>query len=387
MSFREVLRTVNVILSSISIFIVLVILVLDVLIMQFTFSKASIALPEFNKQISYTGIMYATIGLEVLFLIFLIVMLIFTVNQLDFVFYAAINLVLTALIALPHEAIVLKFYTCFSFNNLIMIYARIALSFLLAILILVFNINYFIISKDIYYRESTKEIVIKILVSIGFLVVLAMFVVLNALMIVNLNPVLKNDISPSNIYAGFFSEKEIDQVRNGTFNSSVPRNLTALSNIIDATYVEMENTKCKGQNQTCKNYFLHQYDLNIDCTSDNQNIYTDCKDDAKKITLRFLYSDQGEYPIYNCAVKKENSCTAQCPDFLSKYKIYLVQYDNSTTQLGWKGLCNCETKQPRVMLSHDKNIDLCKSNSIRIMFNLSLFSCIFLLYFNLYSKE
>lgn len=364
MSFRDN-RSLNVIKITTTVscgLFLIAIFGLDITFNEQTLKRASIATDTFNSGVSFVGI---NNGFYVL-TIFFIIGLLFSIGEAfipkkEFTIFYLSALVLLLLI--PREAILYKFITCFNYSNNAIIIARASLTFVLMIFLLALNVLYLAFLREENEVHSSLLRVGRILAFIVTVCSVIAIVVLNILIIVNLKPQFNNDISPYNIDIGYFDKNDISNIESGLYVKDIHFNKRVISKLSDVIFSQNKKLAYRRcSKNSCTSYYLRTLNVNIMCTNETVNFYKDCES-ASYLTIRMMYLDRGVYPSYNCAKYKNTTCELGCPNLALNYQLYLIQQNSGGVEPAWKGLCNCGTKIPKIDLTEDKEIEICKANN------------------------
>ena len=185
--------------------------------------------------------------------------------------------------------------------------------------------------------------------------------ILNIVLLTMLNNLLENNIGPDNIKIGYFNQTDTNSILNGKYvkdNTYSNRIIGTLSNVIYSNNKVLSYVSCSSKS-SCTYYYLHFYNFQIPCTSQNQAVYQDCLN-ASSLTMKLKYLDSGPYPSYNCIVNTDiKNCSTVCSQFLNlNYQFILIQDFSGIVQPAWQGLSNCNT-QPRIYLNQDFSLAAC----------------------------
>ncbi|CAF0904108.1 unnamed protein product [Brachionus calyciflorus] len=334
--------------------------------------SGSIAFDSFNRYISYTSIYSATIVLGIFYII----------GMGSSIFFGSIEkkislIVSTAtiiLINIPREGIVYKFFVCFNYPYYQIVQARACLTFVSVIVIIVIHVQ-IMISKDDDNQILFK--VGKILLFIASILVLIGIAVLNIFTLINLKTDFEKDINPKTIKIGYFTEKEIVQIKENTFIKDSNYTNRIISNLNDIIFSDNKRVAYRTcTRSSCTYYYLRTLNAEITCNSDSEKFYSDCST-AHKLIIQMKYLDGGEYPMYNCAtIGKNATCIRGCPGLIN-HKLFLVQEFNNRVELGWDGFCNCEVKSPKIKLTENIGLNLCDNKGSFLKINVLV--CILLI--------
>lgn len=307
---------------------------IDLWIQARTLEKASIAIQSFNQYISFSGINVASSILFVLFSCTLVAQLFFNSRQIVFLVLGLL------LFELPRQAILYVFITCFNYSSNWIVYTRLLLTILFFISVIANHLDYIEEEDEANWNPSI------------------IFSILALLIILTLNVIIffklkspQSSFSTKNIQIGFFNTKEIEDMENGVFI----RDLNFESRIIG----NLDEVIFSKEKEAVNGTYVKIYLSKIYCAQDKVDIYSnDCKN-SEYLRIFLIYSDQADYPKYNCGILGNNTCRIGCPSLLYEFKLILVQVNQQRVQTAWHEFCNCY-KNPKIYLTQDLSIDSCQ---------------------------
>lgn len=367
-------KVVTIIVSVIFIIFQIIVPSLDIAILSKISNDLSIASEELNTPLSLSSItsaIYVFIGIS---FAAIIVAIIGIKSDGKFSYFCFIAY---SIISIVRDGLIAKQFSCFNYFNNDIVLARASLSIISAVILIsiVVILNY--IKKESLDDSETK---IRIITSIILGLVCLTMIITNSIILNNLQEKLEIDIQPTKIDIAFFNTSEYTSIQSGSFNKdslSGYRFVAKLSDIIFSQQKTLARRICSRN--SCSNYYLRFLFIDIDCTNDTQKFFTDCQQ-ASKLALKFRYVDGSSYPTYNCAIRSTNStCSFGCPN-LNKFQAYLVQRANDNVELAWNGYCNCNKKQPKVILNTNQEVNPCQSKSDSIQGNFYLYFLIYLIF-------
>ncbi|CAF1115047.1 unnamed protein product [Brachionus calyciflorus] len=328
---------------------------LDMIVMIQTTDNASIAMPFFDADISFSDIYIATFFLGLFFMFGLGFSI--ALGWIDKRNTLIVSTGTIIFLNIPREGIAYKFFICFNQIDYRMVQARAILTFISIIVLSVVHILSVIDEKNQSGNKIEKRIFLFILVT-SFLVLIGIGV-LNIFTLINLNTDFKKNINPKTIKIGYFTENEIAQIEQNNFikdSNYTSRIINNLNNIVNSDYKKIADRTCRKSG--CYITYIRTLNAQIYCNSKSKNFYSDCSS-AEKLVILMKYQKGRGYPIYNCAVVEKNStCRQGCPG-LANHQLYLVQEFNNKVELGWNGFCNCKVKSPRIKLTEDIGLNIC----------------------------
>ncbi|CAF0981903.1 unnamed protein product [Brachionus calyciflorus] len=338
---------------------------LDIAVMTKTTYSGSIAMNSFDAQISYSNIYISTIVLGFIYILGQAVSIyLATENKgLNFLYLSFAIIILNCYYYYytSREAISYKFFICFNYTYYRFVQARALLTLISVILLIGVHIMWMIDEKNRSER------------------------VLNVFTLIKLNTNFNKDINPKAIKIGYFTEKEIDQIKENNFIKYSNYTNRIISNLNDIIFSDNKRVAYRTcTRSSCTYYYLRTLNAEITCNSDSEKFYSDCST-AHKLKIQIKYLDGGHYPIYNCAlIEKDATCRQACPGLID-HKLFLVQELNDRVDPRWDGFCNCEFKSPRIKLTEDIGLNLCDNKGSLLKINYLIFSLFnFLAYFNFY---
>ena len=154
-----------------------------------------------------------------------------------------------------------------------------------------------------------------------FIILCLSIIALNIVILVKLRPKLNFKISTDNIQIGFFNSSEISLIQNGTFEKTSTFDDQLIGNLSDIIYSpdkvfdhrECYNDKNFRSIQTCTDYFMHTFSIQIICNQKSQQFLQDCVNSNNiNIVMKYFENAYLYYPTYNCMVKtnSSNACSS-----------------------------------------------------------------------------
>lgn len=307
-------------------------------------------------------------------------------------FEASLNLttsIVTLLLNIPRESIILKYISCFNYSSHTLVHLRTSFNFL-------FTIIFIILCFINLFRESSSKgaRAVKIVNFAASVCLSITIITLNVFILINLKPVLKNPISPYTIDIGFFDPAEMRQIKSNDYVKDDTYNVRAITKLSNVLYSNNKRlayrdctTHCDSKNHcstSCVHYYWRYDNIYIECTGEARKFYKDCED-ARGLRIGLKYLDSGPYPMFSCAIEKNNTCQAGCPSLRTNYNLYLVQQNEGNIEVGWNGFCNCIKRYPRLTINEDLNANLCLSDASGLGYStfLAIFSILVFLYMTL----
>jgi hypothetical protein len=335
----------------------IIVLSLDIAILHKISTALSIASSELNSPLALSSVataIYVFIGLSFGPLIVAVIAFKDKGNSSYFCF------IVYSIIYIVRDGLVVKKFSCFYYFNNDIVLARASLSIISAVLLIaiVAILNY---NEKVSFDDNESKI--RIITSVILALVCVTMLTTNSIILNNIQDELKIDIGPSNIDIGFFNTSEFSSIQTGSYKKDSLfdyRLVTKLSDILFSKQKTLARRICTRN--SCTDYYLRFLSIEIDCTTNAQQLFDDCQQ-ASRLAFTFRYLDGGSYPTYNRARKSANgSCSLGCLNS-NNNQASLVQQVNNNIELAWNGFCNCNKKQPNVILKINQGVNPCESNS------------------------
>ena len=326
--------------------LLLVINILSIVIFTNIILTASIAKHEYNRQFSMDEYF---LGAIYIFLIQLCLMILsFIISDHSITIF---NLMVIALI-LPSEIINYKFLSCFNYSKTEMVIRS-----MLLIAVMVFSIL-------ATFKRDNNLVVFKFsfLSFLSFAVSLVLIVINIKLLYMFTASNSSYSIMQSEINLGFFSQFEIDAIRNGsliedqTFNDRIIGNLEEIAPIRSSPLNDYINGLLFYTNEK-------KITFDIECSNKTKVLFKDCLDtDVKslRVILKYLKNKSPilTYPNYNCYVNtnlKQHQYICTHLLVMEHMQLIFIQSNDKKIEFAWDGFGKC-LKQPNVKLNFDLKI-------------------------------
>jgi hypothetical protein len=355
---------------SLSLFLAISIATLGYYIILTTESNASIALSEYDKQLSSSFLSGSVMFIYSLWIIVqLFCLALFLQGKLEKLYGV---LLLSMILLVTIESLLFKFITCFNYYNNQPVIIR---SSLVYVYVIVISSIAFLIARSELENKSYK------LTSTVF--TLATFItvtIINIIIMVKLRPSLSQPIGPQHINIGYFNESDIRAIKNGSYLKDEfydYRILCKLNDVMSGDITEVTHDDCY---ESCTNLYVFHHFINIKCTEEKKFFFKDCLN-ASSLLIRFDYSSEyGHFPKYNCAILgKNDTCSVGCPQlYQDGLNLVLTQEKNKKVESAWNGLCNCVHDNLNINLILDSNINPCLSNAS--LYKISFFLLAFMVF-------